>query len=122
MKKWFYFVPYVLYNFLKRKNKNTEFDSYWKSIGFFVLTFIYIPSIFLINSSPFKFDNKIYGMLFMAFIGLLISFIFPRKKLDSLVFTKTELSVANWIVVIYLFAPILFCIAIIIKVLIEGKL
>ena len=121
MKKWFYFIPYVLYNFFKNKKKNTVFDSYWNSIMIFVLTFIYIPSIFLIDSSPFKFDNKIYGMLFMAFICFIISFVFSRKKLDSLVFTKSELRVANIIVVIYLFTPILFFIGIIIKVLIEGK-
>lgn len=125
MKKWFYFIPHVIYNFLTIKRKLSISDAYINTIMIFLGFFIFLPLYFIFDIPLVPIgkgtEKLVFGIIGLVFYFGLLTFIFPRKKLETLVFSKSELRIANTIVLTYFIIPLLFFIYILVKVIIQGK-
>lgn len=128
--KYFLFIPFMIYQFLKKRNK-TDSDAYMNSILiFFIYTFLY--TFFLIPQSVdflfiiinkistvlgFSTNNKLVKYAFFIILTIPFFALIRKKRLDTIKFNDFEYKIAYVLTGFILWFPIALFIFLLIKLL-----
>lgn len=132
MRKVILFMPYIIYQFLKKRNR-TEYNAYTNSLMLFAI-FVVLYTHFLIPKTSLLFMSYIFDMIskilgindnsklvkYISYLLLiLLIFIFIKKRtLDNLTFKGFEYKIAYYFTAFIIWFPLFILIFIIIKILI----
>lgn len=131
--KWFLFMPYMMYQFFRKRNKNDE-DAYMNgvmifSVYFIVYCFFLIPESLVYVSKIFSLisdvlyvpaDSKLVKYITFGSFFIIFLITIRKKRLDNLNFDKIEYRIAYIITAVIIWSPWVLFAVIITRALILG--
>lgn len=115
-----YFFPYSLYNFIKKRKKQSDTEAYFSTI-LVCVTYLSIPIIVFLPENIFLLalvGKDYYIWVQTIFLILLLYLLVPKIKLENIKYSEKIIKYSSWITFILMLSPFIFVLIILILMLI----